>query len=304
MCLLRTLLAALIAAAVLAAPALAASPPATLPAPSYEQTVSKEVLVPMDDGVDIAMTVTWPSHDGSAPAPGRFPVVLSLTPYGRTGVCGCPSAALFATRGIASAVADVRGTGGSGGDLSGNYFSPREARDGAALVEYLGTQPWSTGKVGMAGGSYVGITQYLTAEQQPPHLAAIVPQVAISDLYRDGYAHGGIPNAFFDAQYIGVQGAPGAASANNDPSLLAATAAAKAGQSPPGSIAFDYLSRPDDDAFYRDRSPIYRADRITVPVFDIGAWRDGLLRGETEMYAALARRRNVETRLHMSPCTH
>ena len=137
----------------------------------------------------------------------------------------------------------------------------------------------------MAGGSYVGITQYLAAEQQPPHLVAIVPQVAISDLYRDGFAHGGIPNLFFDLQYIGVQGAPGAAGANTDPSLLAATLAAKLGQSPPGSIAFDYLSRPDDDTFYRDRSPIYHADRINVPVLDIGAWRDGLLRGETEMYS-------------------
>ena len=55
----------------------------------------------------------------------------------------------------------MRGTGGSGGDLSGNYFSPREARDGAAVVEWLGTRTWSTGKVGMAGGSYVGITQLL-----------------------------------------------------------------------------------------------------------------------------------------------
>ena len=64
-----------------------------------------------------------------------------MTPYGRNGVCGCPAPAMFATRGIVGAVADVRGTGGSGGDLEGNYFSPREARDGYHLVEYLGTQP-------------------------------------------------------------------------------------------------------------------------------------------------------------------
>jgi hypothetical protein len=211
---------------------------------------------------------------------------------------------MFATRGIASAVADVRGTGGSGGDLSGNYFSPREARDGYHLVEYLGTQPWSSGKVGMAGGSYLGITQYLTAEQQPPHLAAITPIVAISDLYRDGYAHGGIPSAFFDAQYIGVQGGPGYASANNDPALLQETLEAKLGQSPPGMIAFDYLSRPNDDDFYRDRSPIYNADKIEVPVLDIGSWQDGLLRGATEMYDVLSERDGVETRLYMDPCTH
>jgi predicted acyl esterase len=288
---------------VLAAPGAAAAEQAQLPDPTY-QSVSKEVVIPMDDGVNLAATVTFPSRDGTTPAPGRFPVVLSMTPYGRNGVCGCPDATMFATRGMIAADVDVRGTGGSGGDLSGNYFSPREARDGYDLVEYFGTQPYSTGKVGMSGGSYVGITQYLTAEQQPPHLAAITPQVAISDLYRDGFAHGGIPSLFFDLQYLGVQGAPGSAGINTDPWLLQQTLAAKLGQSPPGSIAFDYLERPYDDAFYRDRSPIYNARKIQVPVLDIGQWHDGLLRGETEMYSALARRPGVETRLLMDPCTH
>ena len=172
------------------------------------------------------------------------------------------------------------------------------------MIEYLGTQPYSNGKVGMAGGSYVGITQYLAAERQPPHLKAIAPQVAISDLYREGYTHGGVPNFFFDTQYIAVQGAPGAAGANNDPSLLADTVAAKAGQSAVGTIAFDYLARPNDDRFYRDRSPIYHAKRIEVPTLVIGGWRDGLLRGSPEMYRKLARRKGVETRLYIDPCTH
>ena len=296
-------LAAAVALLTVAASSAHAAPAPALP-PATWKSVSKEVLVPMDDGVKIAMTIAWPSKDGSTPAPGRFPVVLGMTPYGRNGVCGCFAPDFFSTRGMVGAVADVRGTGGSGGTLEGNYFSPREARDGYNLVEYLGTQPWSSGKVGMAGGSYVGITQYLTAEQQPPHLAVITPQVAISDLYRDGFAHGGIPNLFFDGQYIAVQGAPGAASTNTDPALLQDSLESKLGQSPPGTIAFDYLSRPDDDQFYRDRSPIYNADRIKVPVLDIGQWHDGLLRGETEMYGALAKRRGVETRLYMGPCTH
>ena len=206
-----------------------------------------------------------PSEDGATPLAGRFPVVVGMTPYGRNGLCGCFPPDFFATRGMVGAVVDVRGTGGSGGNLEGNFFSPREARDSYNVIEYLGTQPYSNGKVGMAGGSYVGITQYLAAEQRPPHLAAITPAVAISDLYREGYTHGGIPNLFFDAQYIGVQGAPGAAGANTDPSLLADTLAAKAGQSAVGTIAFDYLARPNDDDFYRDRSPIYHARRDRGP---------------------------------------
>ncbi|MGH2979042.1 MAG: CocE/NonD family hydrolase [Solirubrobacterales bacterium] len=286
-----------------AAAAPATSPPPELPAPTY-QSVSQEVLIPMDDGVRLAATIAWPSLDGQTPLAGRFPVVLGMTPYGRNGVCGCFPPDFFATRGMVGAVVDVRGTGGSEGNLEGNFFSPREQRDGYNLVEYLGTRPYSTGKVGMAGGSYVGITQYLAAEQQPPHLAAIVPAVALGDIYRDAFTHGGIPNLSFDAQYIAVQGVPGAAGTNTDPYLLEETLSAKLGQSPPGTIAFDYLARPDDDPFYRDRSPIYRADRIEVPTLIIGSWRDGLLRGAPEMYKRLARRGGVETRLHMDPCTH
>jgi hypothetical protein len=292
-----------IAVVALSGTAASAAPPPTLPDPTYK-SVSSEVLVAMDDGVKLAGTVALPSHDGQTPAPGRFPVVLSTTPYSRNGVCGCTAPSFWATRGLVGAVFDVRGTGGSGGNLDDNFFSPREARDGYNLVEYLGTQPYSTGKVGMAGGSYVGITQYLAAEQRPPHLAAITPVVAVSDLYREGFAHGGIPNFSFDLQYIAVQGAPGTAGANNDPFLLEETLSAKLGQSPPGTIAFDYLARPNDDQFYRDRSPIYRADEITVPALIVGGWRDGLLRGAPEMYQRLARRPGVETRLYIDPCTH
>ncbi|MGH2837377.1 MAG: CocE/NonD family hydrolase [Thermoleophilaceae bacterium] len=281
----------------------AAPPPPELPEPTL-QSVSQEVLIPMDDGVKLGATIALPSEDGQTPLPGPFPVVVGMTPYSRNGLCGCFPPDFFATRGIAGAVVDVRGTGGSGGNLEGNFFSPREARDSYNVIEYLGTQPWSTGKVGMAGGSYVGITQYLAAGLSPPHLAAITPAVAISDLYREGYTHGGVPNFFFDTQYIGVQGAPGAAGANNDPYLLDETLKAKLGQSAVGTIAFDYLERPNDDAFYRDRSPIYTADEIEVPTLILGGWRDGLLRGAPEMYQRLAQRKGVETRLYVDPCTH
>src|SRR3954465_5713287 len=158
---MRVRMAGLVAATLVAAlvvPARATSSSAdrkapALPAPSYK-TVSKYLMIPMDDGVRVGATITWPSKDGSSRAPGKFPVVLSMTPYGRDGACSCPSQTFFSSRGIASAVVDVRGTGGSEGNLDGNYFSPREQRDGYDLVEWFGTRSWSNGKVGMAGGSY------------------------------------------------------------------------------------------------------------------------------------------------------
>ncbi|MFA5939637.1 MAG: CocE/NonD family hydrolase [Sinimarinibacterium sp.] len=283
----------------------AAPVPATLPPPTYDQTFEMELAIPMADGVRIATTVTFPSLDGTAPAPGRFPVVVSITPYSRNGANSSPDRARFATRGIIGVTADTRGTGGSEGNLDENYFSPLEASDSAAVIEYFGTQDYSSGRVGMAGGSYVGITQLLAAGQQPPHLAAITPAVVISDLYRDGFAHGGIPNIFFDAQYILVQGGPGIGGTNTDPELIEMSVLGKIQQLTGTPIAFDYLERPNDDPFYADRSPITYADRIDVPVLLIGGWRDGLSqRGGPEMYHALAQRPGVETRLYMDPCTH
>jgi predicted acyl esterase len=279
--------------------------PAVLPEPSYTQTFSQEVAIPMEDGVRIATTVTFPSLDGRSPAPGKFPVVLSVTPYSRNGLSSSPDRTMFALRGIIGVTADTRGTGGSEGNLNENYFSPLEARDSAALIEYFGTRDYSSGRVGMSGGSYVGITQLLAAEQQPRHLVAIAPQVALSDLYRDGFSHGGIPNIFFDLQYIAVQGGPGILGFNTSPELLGMTVLGKIQQLTGVPIALDYLARPDDDPFYRDRSPIYNAGRIQVPVLLIGGWRDGLSqRGGPELFHVLSRRPGVETRLYMDPCTH
>ena len=278
--------------------------PGSLPPASYPSTVAKQQFVTMDDGVQIGVTITFPSKDGSTAAPGKFPVVLAMTPYGRDGECGCSNAADFATRGFIFAVADVRGTGGSQGNLNGNYFSPREARDGYNLVEWMGTQSWSNGKVGMDGGSYLGITQLKTAELDPPHLAAIAPDEALADIYDNAFAPGGILSASFDGQYIAVQGGPGLLTPNTDPSMLAGTVTAKADQAASNPIALDYLENPYDDGFYRDRNPITLAHQINVPVFVMDGERDGFfVSGDVRIFEAL-QGRDVPTYLNIGPCTH
>ncbi|HET6908379.1 MAG TPA: CocE/NonD family hydrolase [Mycobacteriales bacterium] len=320
-------MAAVLAAATAAVPAVAGGTSAstrgwvpTLPPATYK-TVSSYTTIRMDDGVQLGATITFPSRDGTTSARGRFPVVFSMTPYGRDGVCGCSDQTEFPSRGIVSAVVDVRGTGGSGGNLDGNYFSPREQRDGYDLVEWFAHQRWSTGKVAMQGGSYLGITQYLTAEMRPPGLVAIAPEVALSDIYRDAYTYDGIPDFFFDTQYNGVQGGPGLVSGNfGEPGdsnsgfdtspadwldALLSTTSAKQAQAGSRPVALDYLSRPYDNAWYHARSPFYRVDRISVPVMIVDGWRDGaFVRGDFEMYQHLAQRRGVETRIDVNACTH
>jgi uncharacterized protein len=303
-----TLLAAIVAVLLALAGASAAraesSPPTALPPATYPTTFSEQRFIRMDDGIELGATITYPSEVGAAPAPGRFPVVLNMTPYGRESVCGCESASDYATRGFVLAVVDVRGTGGSQGNLDENYFSPREARDGRDVVEFLGTQPWSNGKVGMSGGSYLGIMQYLTAEQDPPHLAAIAPDEAVADLYNDAAFPGGILSLSFDAQYLAVQGAPGLLTPNSEPTMIPGTLTAKYEQATGRSVAFDYLENPYDDGFYQERSPITRASKIHVPVFVLDGWRDAFEAGDIRMYRALEHRKGVETLLNIGPCTH
>jgi hypothetical protein len=282
----------------------ATAPSNALPPPTYPATYSEQQWITMDDGVKLGATLTFPSKDGKTPAPGRFPVVLSMTPYGRDGACGCAPATDFALRGFAVSVVDVRGTGGSQGNLNGNYFSPREAQDGYDLVEYLGTQPWSTGKVGMSGGSYVGITQFKTAETAPPHLTAIAPDEALADIYNDAFAPGGILSASFDAQYLAVQGGPGLLTPNTDASMLPGTLAGKQQQLTGRPVALDYLENPFDDQFYRERSPITQVAKIRVPVFVEDGWRDAFEAGDIRMFEALSSRRTAPTYLNVGPCTH
>jgi uncharacterized protein len=145
---------------------------------------------PMRDGVRLATEVYRPAD------PGRHPVVLTRTPYNRTSAptgsnCDNASMRFFAAHGYVALNQDVRGIYRSEG-----RFNPmwQEARDGYDAVEWAAAQPWSTGKVGMYGGSYVGLTQWQAAVHSPPHLAAIVPVVTASD-YHDNWTY---VNGVFD----------------------------------------------------------------------------------------------------------
>ena len=296
-----TLLAALVCGLVVAATPTGAAPAKF--GPHYTKTYTVQQFIRMDDGVDLGATLTFPSTTGSAPAPGHFPVVLDMTPYGRDGECGCDSASYLASYGFVFAVVDVRGTGGSGGNLDKNYFSPRQARDGKEVVQYLGTRKWSNGKVGMSGGSYLGIMQFLVAEQRPSHLAAIAPNEALSDLYNDAAYPGGILSLFFDTQYLAVQGAPGLATPNTSAQMLPGTVGVKVSQATGRSVALDYLAHTTDDHFYKVRSPITRVSRINVPVYVLDGWRDAFEAGDLRMFEWLQLRK-APTFVHISGCTH
>ncbi len=86
--------------------------------------------------------------------------------------------------------ADLRGAGSSDG--VGELLSDQEADDIHDLIEWAGAQPWSTGRVGLLGVSYLAMAQYKAAARRPPSLRAICPWEGTSDLYRDLMRPGGV----------------------------------------------------------------------------------------------------------------
>jgi putative CocE/NonD family hydrolase len=169
--------------------------PENYSAAQYDFTVRRGVMVTMRDGVRLAVDLYIPKTAAKAPA------VLTMLPYGRyaweSGRINAKGP-WFAQRGYVFVAADVRGRFDSEGVW--DPFDSKHKSDGYDLVEWLAQQPWSNGKVGMWGPSYMGWTQWWTASTAPPHLAAIVPLNAPADAfednpYRNGALTGGwLPN--------------------------------------------------------------------------------------------------------------
>ena len=150
--------------------------------PSLEMDTDHDVSVPMRDGIELLADVYRPA------TPDRYPVLVSASPYPRQiqnlgaplGFVEAGASDFFVPRGYVHVIANIRGTGGSGGTFG--FFDGQERRDMYDLVEWAAEQPWSDGNVGMVGISYFAMTQLEAAVEQPPHLKAIFPVAVTVDL--------------------------------------------------------------------------------------------------------------------------
>jgi len=144
----------------------------------YGVLFEHNVRVVLRDGVVLRADIYRPKEEG------KFPVLLQRTPYDRRnfdfGLKG-------AQRGFVVIIQDVRGRYASDGEF---YAFVNEPNDGYDTVEWAAALPYSNGKVGMFGGSYVGATQMLAAMAHPPHLAGICPIVTSSN-YHDSWTYQG-----------------------------------------------------------------------------------------------------------------
>lgn len=154
--------------------------------PGPAMVVDFGVRIPMRDGVPLVADVYRPA------APGRYPVILTRTPYNRNADGLLKAARAFVARGYVYVAQDVRGRGDSEGEWR-PYAN--EGPDGYDSIEWCAAQPWSTGRVGTIGQSYTAYNQWLAAVRQPPHLAAMIVLASMTDPMGDVWISGpgGLP---------------------------------------------------------------------------------------------------------------
>lgn len=232
------------------------------------------------DGTKLRYQVVRP--DGDA----RRPVIINYEGYAAGSNAADNGLATYMDRllerGYAVMGVSVRGTGCSEGEFT--PFDLTMGTDGHDAVEWAARQPWSNGRIGMLGVSFGGITQLLTAATRPPHLEAIAPSSALSDLYRDVAYPGGLLEYDFPFAWTALQKEGGTAYAltgaapDGDTECIANYVAhEQANASRENIIPALILDHPfidDEGGLWLDRSPVSGFGKIDVPTYLLNSWQD------------------------------
>lgn len=280
--------------------------------------VEQNVMIPVGDSVFLATDIYRPAVDG-LPAPGRLPLVLQRTPYGKAGERFIPQARYFASQGYVVALQDLRGRYDSGGEFT--KYNPLEAPDGAKTVEWLAQLPYVDGRVAMWGTSYGAHTQADAAKLNPKGLAALVINMGgMTNAWDHAVRQGGafelgreltwafrqipleiqdpVVRAHFERETIDdwYHAWPFRRGLN------------------PLSIApnfEDYMleeyTHGDYDDYWREKGinwVEYYDQTAHVPMVHIGGWYDIFLRGTIQNYLELDRRQSTPKWLIIGPWTH
>lgn len=241
--------------------------PAWKPTP-VDIVFEKDVAVTLRDGVTIYVDVLRPAHTE------KVPVIVAWSPYGKSrgnavqyvelfGLLGMdthtmsglmkfegPDPAYWCAQGYAVCNPDPRGSYNSEGDI--RVWSQKEGEDYHDLIEWLGVQHWSNGKVGLTGNSYLAISQWFAAAEQPAHLAAIAPWEGMSDIYRDLVVRGGIPDYPF-------------------PQRLAS---AFVGNNLAEDLVAEAQAHPLVDDLWRSKTPAF--EKVTVPAYVVASYSNAI----------------------------
>jgi len=271
--------------------------PAYAPEPVATGSRSFTAEIPMSDGVVLRATVTLPTG-----IEGPFPVALTTTGYNRAAAGAIAlggGGAGLERHGYATVLLDDRGTGTSDGTW--DSWGERTQADYPEVLDWIVAQEWSDGRIGLVGGSYMGITALFTAASGHPAVKAVFAMVPMADAYRDIVFAGGEINTAFIPLWMGLVTALSLAAGDPEP-LVEHLLGVTEFQLPTVADALLGAGKDGDGPFWRQRSPIEVVDRIDVPVFIVGGLDDLFQRGEQMLYEALAD--HTDARLLMGPWTH
>lgn len=259
---------------------------------SSELHIERNLMIPLPDGASLAADLYAPAGDGP------FPTLVNYYPYHKDGLIGSMheySRRYFAAHGYANLLVDVRGLGSSDG-VAWESLDAREGEDGARIIDWAAKQSWCDGNIGMWGFSYGGTTTLQTASQNPPNLKAIAPVMTLSDIYRE------LVSRLDCLPWFGNWGAM-MVSMNNLPPCY---------QDPEGRWLDVWMERletgfphifaakehPNYDEYWQSR--VIPLDKINVPTFAVGGWRDVNVHAMMKVYEAIS----APKKLMQGPWTH
>jgi putative CocE/NonD family hydrolase len=235
----------------------------------YEVRMQFDVPVPMRDGVHLSADVYLPE------APGPFPAVLVRTPYDNNSGALIEKGRRLANRGYAVVVQDCRGRF----DSQGVYYPfANEGADGFDTQEWIGSQPWSNGKVGMAGGSYLGLVQWLSAPLGSRHLVCMAPRVICADFF-NGLAY---PGGAFQLNVLMTWGMRTSARTaqsieyDNWTEAFRLLPLREADRQAGRDLPFwrDWLDHPTDDDYWGHLDVTRQWGQVRAPALNMGGWYD------------------------------
>ena len=273
---------------------------------------ANNVVLTMDDGVAISLNVTRPVDESGNTTDKPLPTIVTFTPYnknlGDTIPLGGAVSEYFVRRGYNQVFVDVRGTGRSGG--SWDPFGAREQRDYPRVLDWIVTQPWSDGVLGMWGISATATTALLAAGQGHPAIKAVFPVVPMGDVYRDVVFVGGQASIAFLPAWMTVV----VLAATLNPTFydqpdqyLTAVAEHLGGANDfivPRTVGV-IAGRPDtayDNAYWGTKSPLELAGGVRAPTFIVGGLFDIFQRSEPLNYEAL--KNHTTAKLLIGPWHH
>lgn len=285
----------------------------------FEVSFQHNVMVPMRDGVRLATDVYLPAAGGK-PLAARVPAILMRIPYGKgQGEKGHSDGRYFARFGYAVVFQDTRGRFDSEGTW---HMLTDDGPDGQDTADWIARQPWSSGKIGMIGTSYVGGTQHALAMAHSPHLATVIPVDAMSNLGYASMRNGGAFELRF-WNWIMLNAGRGSSYAR-DPGLRAVLGEMADNRisylfnlplrrgTTPLKLAPEYeqwlveaMRHGGNDDFWRQNAIIDRPQQYQdIPVYLVGGWYDSWASNTTANFVALTKSIRGPVYLIMGPWIH